>query len=79
MKMFFLWRKVKVLTYKFKGYFHKVWILILYENYKMNKFILLCFLFYVAILRKRVYSIFQLKVNKNFIFNQVYVAYLLSK
>ena len=24
--MFFLWRKVKVLTYKFKGYFHKVWI-----------------------------------------------------
>ena len=29
--------------------------------------------------RKRVYSIFQLKVNKNFIFNQVYVAYLLSK
>ena len=51
MKMFFLWRKVKVLTYKFKGYFHKVWILILYENYKMNKFILLCFLFYVAILK----------------------------
>lgn len=49
--MFFLWRKVKVLTYKFKGYFHKVWILILYENYKMNKFILLCFLFYVAILK----------------------------
>ena len=29
--------------------------------------------------RKGVYSIFQLKVNKNFIFNQVYVAYLLSK
>lgn len=51
MKMFFLWRKVKVLTYKFKDYFHKVWILILYENYKMNKFILLCFLFYVAILK----------------------------
>ena len=51
MKMFFLWRKVKVLTYKFKGYFHKVWILILYENYKMNKFILLCFLFYEAILK----------------------------
>ena len=51
MKMFFLWRKVKVLTYKFKGYFHKVWILILYENYKMNMFILLCFLFYVAILK----------------------------
>ena len=51
MKMFFLWRKVKVLTYKFKGYIHKVWILILYENYKMNKFILLCFLFYVAILK----------------------------
>lgn len=49
--MFFLWRKVKVLTYKFKGYFQKVWILILYENYKMNKFILLCFLFYVAILK----------------------------
>ena len=49
--MFFLWRKVKVLTYKFKCYFHKVWILILYENYKMNKFILLCFLFYVAILK----------------------------
>ena len=49
--MFFLWRKVKVLTYKFKDYFHKVWILILYENYKMNKFILLCFLFYVAILK----------------------------
>ena len=48
--MFFLWRKVKVLTYKFKGYFHKVWILILYENYKMNKFILLCFLFYVCLL-----------------------------
>ena len=24
--------------------------------------------------RKRVYSIFQLKVNKNFIFNQVYVV-----
>ena len=51
MKMFFLWRKVKGLTYNFKGYFHKVWILILYENYKMNKFILLCFLFYVAILK----------------------------
>ena len=25
--------------------------LFLYENYKMNKFILLCFLFYVAILK----------------------------
>ena len=57
--MFFLWRKVKVLTYKFKDYFHKVWILILYENYKMNKFILLCFLFYVAILKnEREYMVY---------------------
>ena len=46
--MFFLWRKVKVLTYKFKGYFHKVWILILYENYKMNKFVMQITVMYIS-------------------------------